>query len=82
MLALLVIPAAAARFVSDRFVPMLVASALIGAVSGSSGALISSIAPDLPTGPCIVVCAAALFIASLVLAPRNGLIARAVGGRL
>ncbi|MDA1261823.1 MAG: metal ABC transporter permease [Planctomycetota bacterium] len=82
VLALLVIPAAAARFVSDRFVPMLVASALIGAVSGSSGALISSIAPDLPTGPCIVVCAAALFIASLVLAPRNGLIARAVGGRL
>ncbi len=82
VLALLVIPAAAARFISDRFVPMLIAAAVIGALSGSAGAIISSIAPDLPTGPCIVICAAALFIAALVLAPRNGLIARAAGGRL
>ena len=82
ILALLVIPAAAARFLTDRFTPMLLAAAVIGAASGVAGTLVSSAAPDLPTGPCIVVSAALLFVLALVFSPRNGLLARAAGGRL
>lgn len=82
ILALLVIPAATARLLTDRFGAMLVIAAALGAASGIGGTIASSLGPSLPTGPCIVVVAAAIFAAALLVAPRNGLIARAAGGRL
>ena len=74
--ALVIIPAAAGRFWTDRFDVLLVISALIGAASGLVGTLISSLHSDLPAGPVIVLSATTLFIISLLLAPGRGWISR------
>lgn len=81
MVALLVIPAAAARFWTRRLSTFLVVAALGGAASGCAGTLISAYAVDLPTGPLIVLCAAAAFTGSALGAPHRGLLARAVRTR-
>jgi manganese/zinc/iron transport system permease protein len=81
IVALLVIPPAAARFWSDRLSVVVCVSALIGAASAFLGAAISAVAPDVPTGATIVVVAAGLFVLSAVLGPTRGLIPRALGVR-
>jgi manganese/zinc/iron transport system permease protein len=48
---------------------------LIGGVSGYVGAAVSASAPNLPTGPIIVLVAAAIFVVSLLFAPVRGLAA-------
>ena len=75
MSALLVAPAAAARQWTDRLGLMLVLAALVGAVAGVAGAVISAGVPRLPTGPTVVLCAGALVLVSLLFAPRRGLAA-------
>jgi manganese/zinc/iron transport system permease protein len=47
-------------------------SGAIGGGSGYVGAAISASAPDLPTGPIIVLVAAAIFVVSLLFAPVRG----------
>lgn len=78
IVALTIIPPVAARFWTDRPEPMVVIAALIGAVSAYLGAVISSIDRGLPTGALIVLMAFALFVASLILSPRRGLLAGAI----
>ncbi|MSR69431.1 MAG: metal ABC transporter permease [Phycisphaerales bacterium] len=82
ILALLILPATAARLCTDRFATLLPLAAALGAVSGVGGTLVSSSAPNLPTGPCIVLFAAALFAVALIFAPRRGLLARASASRV
>ncbi len=53
---------------------MLLLAALIGGGSGAAGALISASVSHMPTGPVIVVCASAVLVFSLLLAPRRGLL--------
>lgn len=77
MAALLVTPAAAARFWTERLGVMLLLSAFIGMVSGATGAVITS-SFEIPAGPTIVLAAATLFLVSLLFAPRRGLVARLV----
>src|SRR5690606_22115943 len=74
MSALIIAPAAAARQWPDRLGVMTALSALFGALSGLSGALISSLVPGFSTGPTVVLCASALVLFSLLLAPNRGLI--------
>jgi manganese/zinc/iron transport system permease protein len=74
MAAMLVGPAVAARQWTSRLSRMLAVAALVGALSGLSGALISMSQPRLPTGPMIILSLTALVIISLVLAPERGLI--------
>jgi manganese/zinc/iron transport system permease protein len=74
VVALLVLPAAAARLMTHRLPRMLGLSALVGAVSGAAGALASARWPDLPTGAAVVLTAAAAFTAALLLAPERGLL--------
>jgi manganese/zinc/iron transport system permease protein len=76
IVAMLVIPAATARLWSASAAAMAGLSALAGGVAGYLGAAVSASAPDLPTGPVIVLVAAAGFALSLLAAPR-GLILRA-----
>jgi manganese/zinc/iron transport system permease protein len=76
--AMLVTPAAAARYWTDRLRRMLLIAGLFGAVAGFVGAVVSSFAPRMPTGPWTVVAATALFAVSLVAAPRRGLVGRLV----
>jgi manganese/zinc/iron transport system permease protein len=75
VVALLIIPAAAARFWTDGLLKMTLLSGLFGALSGYLGSTISALFARLPTGPVIVVCAGVLFFISMFFAPRRGVIA-------
>lgn len=73
MSAMVVAPAAAARQWTDRLGGMVALSALFGAISGVSGAVISSSVARLPTGPTIVLCMSAIVAVSMFFAPNRGL---------
>ncbi len=81
IVALLIIPAVAARFWSDRADHVGLIAGMLGGLSGYVGASISASAPNLPTGPIIVLVAFGLFILSLLLAPSRGLVAVALRHR-
>ncbi len=76
MIALLVTPASSARQWTGSLGAMVGLAALFGALSGGAGSLISFNWPNMPTGPVIVLVATIVFLVSLVLAPRRGLIFR------
>lgn len=73
--ALVTIPAVAARFWTDRFHRMIPIAAGIGAVGGYIGAALSASAQDLPTGAVIVLTLFSIFAVSFLFAPRRGLLA-------
>ncbi len=75
IVAMLIIPAVTARFWSDRSDRVLLIAGAIGGTAGYFGAAISATAPSLPTGPIIVLVAAALFVVSLLAAPIRGVAA-------
>ncbi|MEM7598397.1 MAG: metal ABC transporter permease [Pseudomonadota bacterium] len=75
IVALLIIPAVAARFWSDRVERVVLIAGGIGGVSGYAGAAVSASAPDLPTGPIIVLMAFGIFALSLLFAPDRGVLA-------
>ncbi|HUG90857.1 MAG TPA: iron chelate uptake ABC transporter family permease subunit [Planctomycetaceae bacterium] len=79
--ALLIIPAAAARFWTDRLEVLLVLSAAFGLVIGAVGVIPSAYVPTLPGGPPIVLVGAGVFLASVLFAPRRGAIARSIANR-
>jgi manganese/zinc/iron transport system permease protein len=76
MIALLVIPAAAARFWTHRLHRMLIISAVIGSLSGLLGAAISAVFPDLPSGAVIVLVCSTLFFLSLLFGRAGGVLIR------
>lgn len=76
IVALLIIPAASARFWSDRADAVVLYAGALGAIAAWIGAAMSASAPDLPTGPLIVLSAFVLFVLSLLLAPGRGVLAR------
>lgn len=71
VVAILIIPAVAARLWSDRAGRFVLLAALFGGASGWLGAAISSLAPRQPAGAVIVLVSAAFFGISLVVAPRG-----------
>ncbi|MEO0912561.1 MAG: metal ABC transporter permease [Pseudomonadota bacterium] len=75
IVAMLIIPAATARFWTERTEGVIGLAALLGGVAAYVGAAISAAAPDLPTGPIIVLVSAALFALSLLFAPGRGALA-------
>jgi manganese/zinc/iron transport system permease protein len=76
MAAMLITPAAAARFWTDKLKVMIVIASIIGSFSGLFGAFISYTAPSMPTGPWIVVVLSFIAIGSLLVAPKNGAISK------
>jgi manganese/zinc/iron transport system permease protein len=74
MSAMVVAPAAAARQWTDKLSRMVIISGFFGALSGVSGALISSSGARLPTGPLIVLCMTAIVVFSFLFAPNRGLV--------
>jgi manganese/zinc/iron transport system permease protein len=78
MVALLVIPAASARFWTHHMFRTVVISAAIGGLSGMTGAMLSAIFPGLPAGAVIVVVAGGVFAVSLVAGTKRGLLVRFV----
>ncbi|SNR49459.1 metal ABC transporter permease [Puniceibacterium sediminis] len=81
IVALLIIPAATARFWSNRADRVVLLAGLFGGLSGYVGAAISATAPGLPTGPIIVLVGFAFFIASLLLSPARGILSAVVRHR-
>lgn len=76
IIAFLITPPAAARFWTNDLRTMLILSAIIGGLSGWCGASLSSLMSDLPTGPVIVLGAAAIFLFSLLFGSARGVIRR------
>ncbi len=74
IIALLVIPAAAARFWSSRMLTVTWIAALLGATSCLIGAQLSGIFPHLPSGAVIVLVATFFFVLSLFFGGENGLV--------
>lgn len=74
MVSLLIAPAVAARQWTKRLSSMIFVSAGFGMLSGLLGAVSSSLADRLPTGPMIVLYASLLVIISLLVAPERGLL--------
>ena len=70
MAALIITPAASARYWTDRLDRMVILSALLGGASGALGTVISAFSLHLPTGPLIVLAATAVFLFSLLFAPQ------------
>ena len=81
MAALLIIPAAAARFWTERLEGMLVISAVFGLGIGALGTLASAQYSMLPAGPVIVLVGTAVFLFSLCFAPKRGIVARVLAER-
>lgn len=76
MAALLVIPAAAARLWTERLGVMLTLAAGFGLAAGVAGTLVSARFERASTGPCIILVGAGIFLVSLGVAPRRGLLSR------
>jgi manganese/zinc/iron transport system permease protein len=73
MAAMIILPGATARMWTNRFNVLLILAGVIGAATGAVGVRLS---PGLPTGPTIVLTGAALFVASILFAPEQGVVAR------
>jgi manganese/zinc/iron transport system permease protein len=78
IVALLIVPAVAARFWTERLGVMVLLAGLIGALSAGAGAVTSATLPRVPTGAAIVLCAGVLFVVSLLAAPARGLAAAGI----
>ena len=74
VVALLIIPAAAARFWTFRLRQMLWLSGVFGALSGMLGSGISALLANLPAGAVIVLTASAVFIFSMTFGTARGLL--------
>lgn len=72
---LMVLPAAAARFWAGRAITIVALAVAFGAVSSVAGLLLSYHV-ELPSGPSIILAAGALYVLSLVAAPRGALRSR------
>ncbi len=78
IVAMLVVPASAARFWTDRLNSMCVMSGLFGALSGYFGAAASTLLPRLPAGAVIVLTSGVFFLISFFFAPQRGLVGGAI----
>jgi len=78
MSALLITPAIAARYWTERLDRMVIIAAIIGAFSGVFGTILSTTTNGMPTGPLIIVAATIIFLFSLVFAPKRGMLAKAI----
>lgn len=74
MSAMVVAPAAAARQWTNRLGIMVLLASVFGALSGVSGALISSSGAGLATGPVIVLFISGIVLLSIMFAPNRGIV--------
>lgn len=77
MAAMLITPAAAAKFWTNRLSMMLILAASFSAISGFTGAFISYLKPSLPTGPWMVMVLSMIALLSFFFAPEKGIAIRA-----
>ena len=78
MAAMLITPAAAARFWTNQLHRMILLAAIFGAFSGVAGAYISYTAPSMPTGPWMVMILSIIALCSFFLAPEKGILIKLI----
>jgi len=76
MAAMLITPAAAARYWTNNLSRMLWLATLFGGLSGAIGAYVSYLSVRMPTGPWMVVAVTTIFMGSFLFAPQRGALAR------
>lgn len=76
MVGMLIAPGVAARQWTHKLGQMVVLAAVFGAFAGGTGAVISAIDKDIPTGPMIIVMAFLVVALSLLFAPERGIVWR------
>jgi len=76
MAAMLITPAVSARYWTERLGVMTALAGLFGAASGVIGTFASAADDNLPTGPLSVLAASALFVLSVLFAPRRGVVSK------
>ncbi len=81
IIALLIIPAAAARFWSDQMLAMMALAGGLGAVSACLGSAASALFVDLPSGAIIVLVAAGMFLLSMLFGRARGVVPRSLAQR-
>ncbi|MFK7744338.1 MAG: metal ABC transporter permease [Roseobacter sp.] len=81
IVALLIIPPVTARFWTERTDRVVLISGAVGGIAAYVGASVSAALPDMPTGPIIVLVGFGLFLASLLFAPKRGVLAAYLGHR-
>jgi len=74
MSALLVAPVVAARQWVDRLGMLCLLAGLLGGVAGFAGAVVGHQRSGLPAGPVVVLAVTALVVASILFAPRRGIV--------
>jgi manganese/zinc/iron transport system permease protein len=79
--AMLILPGATMRFWTDRLSKLLLGAVVIGGAVGCLGTLASAQFSLLPAGPIIILVGASAFLASMLGAPRRGVLARAAANR-
>jgi manganese/zinc/iron transport system permease protein len=72
VVALLVMPATAARMLSDRYTTVVAASAALGALGAAAGTVASATLPGLATGPLIVIACAGILAVSVAVRHSRG----------
>jgi manganese/zinc/iron transport system permease protein len=78
MAALLITPAASARYWSDSLITVFILSIVFGITGTFTGVIASFILPEAPTGASIVLALSLLFALSAIAAPRRGAISRII----
>lgn len=78
MAAMVIIPGVSARFWTERLGVMLILAGLFGTITGLLGTFASSYYSEFPAGAVIVLSGATIFMVSMFVAPRRGIIARGV----
>ena len=74
MVGMLIAPGIAARQWTNKLDQMVILAAIFGGFSGGTGAIISAVDTDVPTGPMIIVVAFLLVVISIAFAPGRGLV--------
>ncbi|MDP7008009.1 MAG: iron chelate uptake ABC transporter family permease subunit [Phycisphaerales bacterium] len=74
--AMLIVPAASARYWCTTVGRLLIASAIIGCLGGWAGGVVSALVPRMPTGPIIVLVCGGWFVFSCIFGPVNGIVVR------
>jgi manganese/zinc/iron transport system permease protein len=74
MVGMLIAPGIAARQWTQKLDQMVILSAVFGAFAGGTGAILSAIDSNVPTGPMIIVVAFLIVALSIAFAPRRGLV--------
>jgi manganese/zinc/iron transport system permease protein len=74
MVGMLIAPGIAARQWTQKLDQMVILAGIFGGFAGSTGAILSAIEANIPTGPMIIVVAFSIVVVSITLAPGRGLV--------